>query len=143
MKVSILALLIVLAHPTWSFGQTASSGQAHDQDPSNFVGVWQGQLDGQPSAILTLAEDTGALEGTLVLNGISREGGQPHIAVREAHVLMRTHVDGNTLSFQVKGIRGSNDLMNFTVTVSDSRSATIHCSNCGSDAPAVALTKED
>jgi hypothetical protein len=142
MKVSILALLIVLTGTTWSYGQAASTGQAHSQDLANLVGVWQAELDGQPSAILTLAEDTGTLEGTLVLNGISREGGQPHIAVREAHVLMHPHIDGNTLSFQVKGIRGSNDLMDFTVTLSDSGSATLHCSNCGSDAPSVALTKE-
>lgn len=115
---------------------------AQTTSDAGWIGVWQGELDGQPSAILTLAGDTGTLEGTLVLNGISREGGQPHIAVRETHVLMHLHIERNTLSFQVKGIRGSNDLMDFTVTLSDSGSATIHCSNCGSDAPSVPLTKE-
>jgi hypothetical protein len=110
---------------------------------AGWIGVWHGELDGLPSAILTLAEDTGTLEGTLVLNGISREGGQPHIAVRETHVLMHLHIERNTLSFQVKGIRGSNDLMDFTVTSSGSSSAAIHCSNCGSDAPIVAISKEE
>jgi hypothetical protein len=109
----------------------------------NWVGVWQAELDGQPSAILTLGEDTGSLEGTLVLNGINREGGQPRIAVRETHVLMHAHVDGNTLSFQLKRLRGASELMNFTVVFAENGSATMHCSNCGSEAPVVAMTKED
>ena len=116
---------------------------AQTTSDAGWIGVWQGELDGQPSVILTLAEDTGTLEGTLVLNGISREGGQPHIAVRQTNVLMHVHVERNILSFQVKGIRGSNDLMDFTVNISDGGSAMIHCSNCGGNAPTVPITKQD
>ena len=108
---------------------------------ASWVGVWQAELDGQPSAILTLANDSGTLEGTLVLNGISRGGGEPHVAVREAHVLMRPRVDGHKLSFNLKRLRNSEELMSFTVDFVDSESATLHCSNCGSDAPVVQLTK--
>ena len=51
---------------------------------AGWVGVWQGQLDGQPSVNLTLAEDTGENpKSTMVLNIISREGGLPHIVGRQ------------------------------------------------------------
>lgn len=95
------------------------------------MGVWEGQLDGQPSVILTLAEDTGALEGTLVLNGVSRDGGQPHIAVRESHVLVHPLLEGPTLSFRVKRLDSSSPLMDLTVTLKAGGNATIHCLNCG------------
>src|SRR5690242_893399 len=77
---------------------------AQDSVDAGWIGVWQGELDGLPSAILTLAKDDGKLDGTLVLNGISRSGGTPHIAVREAHVLMHPKLNGNTLSFDLKRV---------------------------------------
>ena len=119
------------------------SAASQSDTEAGWVGVWQGELDGQPSVSLTLAEDTGTLEGTLVLNGISRDGGQPHIAVREAHVLVRPRVDGHTLSFQLKRLTPSSPMMNFTVIVATRSKATIHCLNCGDDAPVVEITKED
>ena len=61
---------------------------AQSTTPSGWVGVWQAELDGQPSTILTLAMDDGTLQGTLVLNGISRDNGTPHITVRETHFLL-------------------------------------------------------
>ena len=108
-----------------------------------WVGVWHAELDGQPSAVLTLAQDNGDLEGTLVLNGISRDGGPPHIAVREAHVLMHPRLEGRTLSFQLKRKVASSPLMNFTVDLSAQGNARLHCLNCGEDAPVVEMTKED
>ena len=80
----------------------AATALAHQSSStSDWIGVWQGELDGQPSVTLTLAEDTGMLEGTLVLNIISRDNGQPQIIAREPHVLMRPHVDCVKLSFEV------------------------------------------
>lgn len=108
-----------------------------------WVGIWQAELDGQPSAVLTLAEDNGSLEGTLVLNGISRDGGQPHIAVRQTHVLMHPRLEGRTLFFQVKRIDASKPLMNFTMDLTAQGSARLHCLNCGDDAPVVEMAKED
>ena len=55
---------------------------------ARWIGVWQGQLDGQPGVILTLADDGGELGGTIVLNGVSREGGSPHVVTSELHVLV-------------------------------------------------------
>ena len=113
-----------------------------DQDAA-WAGVWQAELDGQPSAVLTLADDSGALEGTLVLNGISREGGQAHIAVRQTHVLMHTRLEGRTFSFQVKRRDASNPMMDFTVELTAQGKAMLHCLNCGEAAPAVEMTRED
>lgn len=120
----------------------ATTMAVQSSNPSNWVGVWQGELEGLPSVILTLATDDGSLQGTLVLNGINGEGGTPHIAVRETHVLLHPKLNGMTLSFEVKGYRGgSGTTMDFTVEQTSSRSAIIHCLNCGEDAPAVEITK--
>ena len=122
-----------------------ATGLAASQPDQNaaWVGIWQAELDGQPSAVLTLAEDDGVLAGTLVLNGISRDGGQPHIAVREAHVLMHPRLEGRTFSFQLKRMKDSSPLMNFTVDLTAQGKARLHCLNCGDDAPVVEMTKED
>lgn len=125
MHQTLCALLISATLPT----STQSS------NPSDWVGVWQGELDGQPSIVLTLATDDGTLQGTLVLNGISRDGGSPHIAVRETHVLLHPALTGMTLSFDVKRLRGSAATMNFTVKRTSRQTARIHCLNCGDDAP--------
>jgi hypothetical protein len=117
---------------------------AQNSSNADWVGVWQGELNGQPSVILTLAQDNGPLEGTVVLNGIRQEAGQaPHIVVRQSHVLMHPRIDGNTLSFQLKRAHGSDPLMDFTVTRADGGNAVIHCSNCGKDAPVAPITKQD
>ena len=117
------------------FLSTAILAATQSSGPSDWVGVWQAELDGQPSTILTLATDDGSLQGTLVLNGISREGGEPHIAVQETHVLLHPTLNGKTLSFAVKGIRRSNSTMKFTVEQSSSSTAQIHCLDCGERCP--------
>jgi hypothetical protein len=59
-------------------------------------------------------------------------------------VLLHPKLSGMTLSFEVKGHRGdSSTTMDFTVEQTSSRSATIHCLNCGKNAPAVEITKAD
>ena len=117
---------------------------AQSNTDAGWVGVWQGKLDGQPSVILTLAEDTGTLEGTLVLNIITREdGGQPRIVAHEPHVVVRPRIDGNNLSFQLKRLDASSPMMDFTVILTAPGSARIHCLNCGDDAPVVEMTRED
>lgn len=108
----------------------------------NWLGVWQGQLDGLPCVVLTLAEDSGTLEGTLFLNIITRDNGSPHIVAREAHVMLRTHTQRDTLTFQVKRIDRSAPPMDFTVQQTSQTTATMHCLNCG-DAPTIEITRLD
>ena len=114
---------------------------AEPTGPAEWTGVWQGELDGQPSVTLTLANDTGQLGGTLVLNIIEREDGGARIRAREPHVLVHPQLDGNTLSFGVRKIDGSSDLLNFTVALTPDGKARIHCTNCGADAPTVDMSR--
>jgi hypothetical protein len=120
-----------------------AAATVQSSSPFDWIGVWQAEIDGQPNVVLTLAADSGSIAGTLVLNGISRDGGQPHIAVREAHVLLHPTLSGMTLSFEVRGIRGSGRMMSFTVEETSNERAKIHCLNCGADAPVVEITKQD
>jgi len=103
-------------------------------------GIWQGQLDGQPSVTLTLAEDTGELGGTLVLNVVLKQDGHAaHVAAMEPHVLVHPRLDGNLLTFGVRKPNG--DLMTFTVALTPEGKARIHCTTCGADAPQVDMTR--
>lgn len=125
------------------FLSTALLAATQPNASSDWIGVWQGELDGQPSVTLTLAQDNGALEGTLVLNIINRDGAGPHIVAHEPHTLMQPHIDGVTLSFQLKRIDGTSNPMLFHVEMTSHESANIHCLNCGDDAPTVKMTKQD
>lgn len=136
MKICKLAIL-------YAFLAGASATFAQNGSNPDWTGVWQGELEGLPSVILTLATDDGSLEGTLVLNGINGDGGTPHIAVRETHMLLHPKLSGMTLSFEVKRLRGSSTTMEFTVEKTSNTTAKIHCLNCGSDAPVVEITRQD
>jgi len=116
--------------------------RAQSAPDAQWIGVWEGKLDGQPGVTLTLANDTGELGGTLVLNLIKKEEGeQVHVAASEAHVLLRPQLNGNTLLFQVRKIDGSGDLRDFRVTLTPEGKARIHCTNCGADAPQVDMDR--
>lgn len=110
-----------------------------------WVGIWQANVDVEHPDTLTLAADSGKLGGTIVLDMLTRKGGVTRVIEREPHVLMDPHIDGTTLSFQVKmKMRdGTAILHNFTVTRISPGKADIHCVNCGSNAPTVSLTKEN
>jgi hypothetical protein len=141
--VLFIGLAITNAFCIWPASTALAQTTSPFSSPSSWTGVWQGELDGQPSVVLTLATDDGTLQGTLVLNGISREGGTPHISVREAHVLLHPKMNGMTLSFEVKRMRGSERAMDFTVERTSDGGAKIHCLSCGDDAPIVEITKQD
>lgn len=106
---------------------------------AEWTGVWQGELDGQPSVVLTLAEDTGTLGGTVVLNIIEKVNGQARVVAVEPHMLVNPRVGGDALVFQFRKLDGG--LLDFTVKRTATGAATIHCRNCGADAPVVNLTR--
>ncbi len=89
--------------------------------------------------VLTLADDTGDLGGTVVLNIIQKENGQPHAVAMEPHLLLNPHVDGDVLTFQFRKPQGG--ILDFTVKLHAAGKAVIHCTNCGADAPAVDLAR--
>jgi hypothetical protein len=102
------------------------------------LGIWRAMLDGKPGAILTLADDSGEMGGTLVLYGLNPETGK--VAVMEAHTLVHPKMDGHTLTFQVR--RPDTNMMSFTVEFKTGQKAEIHCTSCGEDAPVAELAKE-
>lgn len=140
---TVFTLFMAVIAPICVHGQITTAETSANQDTAGFVGVWQGELDGLPSVILTLATDDGSLQGTLVLNGINDNGGSPHIAVRETHSLLHPRLSGTTLSFAVNGLRRSRGTMNFTVERTSGTNAKIRCLNCGDDAPTVEITRLD
>src|SRR5579871_1831214 len=42
---------------------------------ANWLGVWQGELEGRPGVTLTVVDDSGELAGTVVFEMISRDKG--------------------------------------------------------------------
>jgi hypothetical protein len=119
----------------------ACAATAESTGNAQWAGVWQGQRDGQPSVTLTLADDTGELGGTLVLNIVEKQEGQARAVAGEPHVLVHPRVEGKVLSFGVKKIDKSGDLLNFTVALTPEGKARIHCLNCGVDAPVVDMDR--
>ena len=137
MKLRILAstcLYLAITLPSIAYAGTAG--------PNNqWIGLWQAQLGGQPSVILTLGDDTGQLGGAVVFNVVSREGGQPHVIGHDAHVIMNPHVDGDTLHFQVIR-RGDQRLLEMAFHLTADGAAKFQCQNCGDDAPMVDMVRE-
>jgi hypothetical protein len=120
----------------------ACAAAAESAGIAQWIGVWQGKLDGQPGATLTLAQDTGDLGGTLVLNIVEKQnGGQAYVAASEPHTLVNPRLDGNTLTFAVRRLGSSGGLMSFTVVLTPEGKARIHCTSCGNDAPVVDLER--
>jgi hypothetical protein len=121
-----------------------SACTAAAQAPANagWTGVWQGELDGQPAVTLTLADDGGALGGTVVFNLVERRDGEaPHVVSIQPHVLLNPQVNGTTLSFQIMRRDRSEEPMRFTVATGGDGKTRIHCLNCGPDAPVAEIVK--
>jgi hypothetical protein len=123
---SMLALATIVAQPA---GNTA------------WIGVWTAQLDGQPGTTLTLGDDAGELGGTLVMNMVSREGGQPHVIETDTHVLIAPRLEGDTLTFSIKRMHNTDQPAQFSVTLIGNGKAKTRCLNCGADAPVVELVR--
>ncbi|HUV69307.1 MAG TPA: hypothetical protein VMW15_06565 [Terracidiphilus sp.] len=118
----------------------AAVSQSQATNQASWLGVWQGELDGHPSVVLTLADDTGDLGGTLVLDIIKKEDGQVHIVALEPHTLLNPRGDSGILTFQCKRLNGG--MLNISVKHVAADRATIHCLNCGQDAPTVEMVRE-
>jgi hypothetical protein len=96
-----------------------------------WTGVWQGNLDGVPAVILTLANDAGEANGTIVFHAIKNENGHAYSFSTEPHTLIHPRVEGNTLSFQVVRGNGSTEVLNMSVELSNDGNIQFTCTNCG------------
>ena len=106
-----------------------------------WVGLWQPAVEDPPGVLLTLGDDDGRLAGAIVFNIVVHDGGQTHIAGHDAHTLLNLRIDGDMLRFQV--IRRTDNLkLEMTAHMTADGKATLHCGNCGPDAPRIDITRE-
>lgn len=103
---------------------------AETRNYEQWVGVWQGELDGQPGVTVTLGRDSGDLEGTIVFNVVAKDGGQAHVIGHDAHVLTHVRLDDSALAFQVIRRGDSRDL-HLTMRLTDDGNARLECADCG------------
>jgi hypothetical protein len=138
-KVCIFALftiaLIVCATVT-----ITSSAQARPNDTNStvkWVGVWQGLLEGVPGVTLTLGNDLGDVSGTIVFTALGADStaGNVEIVGHAVHVIMHPHVEGNTLSFQVKRPGDESHILEMSLVLADNSRGQLHCAKCGEAAP--------
>jgi hypothetical protein len=139
MKKLIFASIALLA-------STVVSAQPNSPSP-NWTGVWKITTPGKAGLTITLADDSGALTGTIVFEVMNRETGQ-HIA-NEPRTLVNPHLVGNALTFQVKNIlkphlkddatatndKPEVDIADMTLTPTAEGKATLTCPKCGDASP--------
>jgi len=127
-SLAIAAMLIATAN-----GQTVAQSIDKPFIHPEWTGVWQGTLDGIPAVTLTLADDAGEANGTIVFHAIKKENGHAFSFSTEPHTLIHPRVDGNTISFHVKRGNGSAEILNMTVELREDGNVAFSCSNCGSE----------
>jgi hypothetical protein len=118
----------------------ACAGHAQSTNHTSWLGVWQGQLDGQPGVTLTLAEANGELGGTVVLNAVSRESGTPQVISSMVQMVMHPSVEGNTLSFDINRPSDAK-LLKMAVTLEGNDKMKMVCVTCGDDRATAELVK--
>ena len=95
-----------------------------------WTGVWQGNLGGVPAVTLTLANDAGEANGTIVFHAIKNENGHAYSFSTEPHTLIHPRVEGSTLSFQVIRGNGSAEVLNMSVELNTDGNIQFACANC-------------
>ena len=132
--VGIIATLLIAAttiQMSTAYAQTAAESIDKPFIHPKWSGVWQGTLGGIPSVTLTLADDAGEANGTIVFHAIKKENGHAYSFSTEPHTLINPRVDGNTISFQVRRGNGSSEILNMAVELDKDGNVKFNCSNCG------------
>lgn len=124
MRIVWMALAMALSAAV-GYARTAVQPQPAN---SNWIGVWQGQLDGQPAVILTLAERDGHLDGTAVFNMVVRQP-EPHVIPSEPQMIVSPTIEGNTLHFAINAFPSKPSLQ-YEVKVTGDGTAHLKCLNC-------------
>lgn len=112
---------------------------ADRKDEALWDGMWQGELNGRPAVTVTLGRDGGNLEGTIVFDMVSREGGEPHVIGHDAHVMIHMRVDSDGLVFEVFRRSDAKNL-HLTMRFTGDDRAVLECSDCGGP-PSVPLLR--
>jgi hypothetical protein len=121
-----LACLVMLATPA-----TAQGNPNSPSSNAKWVGVWQGQLEGFPGIVLTLGDDLGELNGTVVFTAIQDGAVAGHVT----HNILHPHLDGNRLSFQVKRPGGGEEIVDMDFDLTSDSKGQLVCPKCGAASP--------
>ena len=149
-SLGIFASLLVAATLMAASNSTAQTAPAAAESIDKpfihpkWSGVWQGTLDGVPAVTLTLADDAGEANGTIVFHAIKNENGHAFSFSTEPHTLIQPRVngiDGNTISFQVRRGNGSSEILNMAVELRKDGNVKFACSNCGPEGTKADLTR--
>lgn len=131
-----LAIAATLVAASNAVAQTAAESIDKPIIHPKWTGVWQGALDGVPAVTLTLADDAGEANGTIVFHAIKNDHGHAYSFSTEPHTLIHPRIegaDGNTISFQVKRGNGSSEILNMSVELAEDGNVHFACSNCGAE----------
>jgi hypothetical protein len=123
---AIAAMLVATAN-----AQTAAQSIGKPFIHPAWTGVWQGNLDGLPAVTLTLADDAGEANGTIVFHAIKNENRRAYSFSTEPHTLIHPRIEGSTLSFHVVRGNGSAEVLNMSAELSKDGNIQFTCSNCG------------
>ena len=127
----VLAIAAALLASSAAIAQTAAQSIDKPFIHPMWTGVWQGNLDGVPAVTLTLANDAGEANGTIVFHAIKNENGHAYSFSTEPHTLIHPRIEGNILSFQVIRGNGSAEVLNMSVELGKDGNVQFTCSNCG------------
>ena len=117
----------------------ATSLPAQNQGFQQWVGVWEGQLNDRPGLTVTLGNDAGDLQGTIVFNFFGPEGtGEAHVLGHDAHVLTHINFHDSALTFHAK--QGDSRELNFSMKLTGDGTAMLDCTDCG-EAPSIKLNR--
>ncbi len=114
--------------------QSSASGQA---STARWVGVWQGQLEAVPGVVLTLSDDLNSLDGMIVFTVLGPDSTKehPNIVGHEVHAMMHPQLNADTLSFQIKSLGHSTDVVEMTFVLTGASEGQLKCPKCGSAGP--------
>jgi hypothetical protein len=129
--IAIAATLSAFSSPSMIGAQSALQSIDKPIIPPKWTGVWQAHLDGVPSVTLTLADDAGESNGTIVFHAIKNDHGHPYSFSTEPHTLIHPHIDGNAFTFQVVRGNGSKEVLNMEVEFKQDGNLHFACTNCG------------
>jgi hypothetical protein len=69
---------------------------------SPILGTWQGETEGQPSVILTVIDNRGKLDGTVVFNVLQKEGDKFKVVNGHQSALLNPNLDGKLFKFDIQ-----------------------------------------
>jgi hypothetical protein len=128
---SSIVLAFTLAALPQAGAQAASQSIEKPFVHPRWSGVWQSTLDGVPSVTLTLADDAGEANGTIVFHAIGNDHGHAYSFSTEPHTLIQPQIQGDTISFEVRRGNGSAEILEMAVELNQDGDAKFTCSNCG------------